>query len=387
MVERFEKRFGRSHPQRSRRARVRHRLASPSTASPTPPSRTPRWVKEGIERIRWMPATNGGPGTYIQFGPHDRKGYKGDFLTISELRGGELRFDGYHRPQWPSNALLRRERQGLHPRADRRDRTQPCPVPAPHDRQLVPDRARGSATSSASACGPRSAPRGRWPEVVNMWELDGWNGLAANFAHETAGGRDQDPSLSEWWAAAASLRRGGVDRIVVPTSFHPLSRAAHRRPRPRRGLRPRAGHGATRHERCIARRRRAARRSPAVTELGLAHVGSYAVAMADDSEALLLWAIPDWATWVAYERPGRPRGHWPPGASAPGPRGPVEAPAADRRSAEPVAHRPPAPGSDRRPLEESDGERPPASSPTTPSTASGRASTCPSRGRSRRTTG
>ena len=43
---------------------------------------------------------------------------------------------------------------------------------------------------------------GRWPEVVNMWELDGWDGLAANFAHETAGGRDQDPSLAEWWAAA-----------------------------------------------------------------------------------------------------------------------------------------------------------------------------------------
>ena len=50
-----------------------------------------------------MPATNGGPGTYIQFGPGDHKGYKGDFLTVRELRGGELRFDGYYRPQWPSN--------------------------------------------------------------------------------------------------------------------------------------------------------------------------------------------------------------------------------------------------------------------------------------------
>jgi branched-chain amino acid transport system substrate-binding protein len=65
----------------------------------------PRWVKDGMERIRWMPATNGGPACYIQFGPHDRKGYKGDFLTIRELRDGELRFDGYHRPQWPSNTV------------------------------------------------------------------------------------------------------------------------------------------------------------------------------------------------------------------------------------------------------------------------------------------
>src|SRR6187402_1108421 len=60
---------------------------------------------------------------------------------------------------------------------------------------------------------------GAWPEVVNMWEFDGWEGLAANFAHETGGGRDQDPSLAAWWAVAASLRRGGVDRIVVPTAW------------------------------------------------------------------------------------------------------------------------------------------------------------------------
>ena len=41
---------------------------------------------------------------------------------------------------------------------------------------------------------------GRWPEVVNLWELDGWDGLAANFAHEFSAGRTQDPSLAEWWA-------------------------------------------------------------------------------------------------------------------------------------------------------------------------------------------
>jgi len=36
--------------------------------------------------------------------PHDRKGYKGDFLTIRHLRNGELEFNGYHRPEWPSNS-------------------------------------------------------------------------------------------------------------------------------------------------------------------------------------------------------------------------------------------------------------------------------------------
>ena len=103
MVKRFEARFGRTTANvvvalAYDTARVAiHGIANASIPYP-------KAVKEGMERIRWMPATNGGPGCYIQFGPHDHKGYKGDFLTIRELRGGELRFDGYHRPEWPSNA-------------------------------------------------------------------------------------------------------------------------------------------------------------------------------------------------------------------------------------------------------------------------------------------
>jgi branched-chain amino acid transport system substrate-binding protein len=102
MIDRMQKRFGRA----TRNVVVAlaydtARVAIHGIGNAAIPE--PRWVKEGMERIRWMPATNGGPGTYIQFGPHDRKGYKGDFLTIRELRGGELRFDGYHRPEWPSN--------------------------------------------------------------------------------------------------------------------------------------------------------------------------------------------------------------------------------------------------------------------------------------------
>ena len=148
---------------------------------------------------------------------------------------------------------------------------------------------------------------GRWPEVVNMWELDGWEGLAANFAHETAAGRDQDPSLAEWWAVAASLRRGGVDRIVVPTGWtrsveqltvdgvrgdvyaHELFEVPPGTSGDLLDAVEREGLGA-------------------VTELGIEPVGAYAVAMADDSEVLLLWAIPDWATWVAYERAWSPDG-------------------------------------------------------------------------------
>lgn len=104
MTARFEERFGR--PTRNVVVALAYdtaRVAIHGIGNATIPE--PTAVKKGIERIRWMPATNGGPGTYIQFGPWDRKGYKGDFLTIRELRDGELRFDGYHRPEWPSNSL------------------------------------------------------------------------------------------------------------------------------------------------------------------------------------------------------------------------------------------------------------------------------------------
>ena len=50
------------------------------------------------------PATNGGPGHLHHVRARTTtEGYKGDFLTIRELRGGELLFDGYYRPEWPSN--------------------------------------------------------------------------------------------------------------------------------------------------------------------------------------------------------------------------------------------------------------------------------------------
>jgi hypothetical protein len=148
---------------------------------------------------------------------------------------------------------------------------------------------------------------GRWPEVVNMWELDGWEGLAANFAHETGGGRDQDPSLAAWWAAAASLRRGGLDRILVPTPWtrsveqlvdagvrgeayaHELVRVAPGRS---------ADYLDALHDEGL----------DAVGALGLDLVGAYAVAMGADTEAVVIWAIPDWPTWTAYERAWAPGG-------------------------------------------------------------------------------
>ncbi len=88
--------------QRRRRAGLRHRPRRASTASRTRRSRSPRssghrddQVDAAHQRRSRRPIS---PSR-----PYDHRGYKGDFLTIRELRGGELHFRGYYRPQWPSN--------------------------------------------------------------------------------------------------------------------------------------------------------------------------------------------------------------------------------------------------------------------------------------------
>jgi hypothetical protein len=46
----------------------------------------------------------------------------------------------------------------------------------------------------------------RWPEVVNLWEEDGFDGLATSFRHEFNHATLQDPFLAKWWARAANFR-------------------------------------------------------------------------------------------------------------------------------------------------------------------------------------
>lgn len=142
---------------------------------------------------------------------------------------------------------------------------------------------------------------GRWPEVVNMWELDGWDGLVANFEHETTGGRDQDPALAEWWVAAASLRRGGVDRIVVPEPWSPpideLIASGVRGEVYLHELVTVPAGAAPRFLEAVAEVA-----VPAHRELGAEPVGAFRVTGVNDSEAVLLWALPDWAAWAGVEQ-------------------------------------------------------------------------------------
>jgi hypothetical protein len=142
---------------------------------------------------------------------------------------------------------------------------------------------------------------GRWPEVVNMWELDGWDGLVANFEHELSHAGLQDPSLAEWWSVAASLRRGGLDRILVPEPWT-------------RSITELIADGVRgelyAHELVSVPAGRAtdflaALRDDgvaAVSALGLELVGAFRVAMVNDSECVVIWAVPDWPTWAAFEQ-------------------------------------------------------------------------------------
>jgi hypothetical protein len=147
---------------------------------------------------------------------------------------------------------------------------------------------------------------GAWPQVVNMWEYEDWDALAHNFEHETAGGRDQDPALAEWWAVAASLRSGGFDRIIVaePWTSGIEDLCAEQSTR--------AGAPVARvyaHELVTLPAGGAPQFLAELNELGRVALepyarllGAFRVASVADTEAVVLWALPTWQAWAQLER-------------------------------------------------------------------------------------
>jgi hypothetical protein len=146
---------------------------------------------------------------------------------------------------------------------------------------------------------------GRWPEVVNIWEHDSWDGLAASFGVEAVGRGAQDPTLEQWWARAAEFRRGGVDRILEPAPWtRPIEQLCAD------GVRGQ----------CFAHElvtltpgapiafldRVHEDAQPLLGEFGWDLAGAWRTAMANDDEAVLLWAIPSWADWACFEAAAQP---------------------------------------------------------------------------------
>jgi hypothetical protein len=140
-----------------------------------------------------------------------------------------------------------------------------------------------------------------WPQTVNLWEEEGWDGLAGSFAIEGVGTGAQDPSLERWWAKASEFRRGGFDRIMVPA---PWTRTitelcadgvrgdvfAHELVK----VRPGSAIDLLERAREVA--------VPLLGRHGWELAGAMTTAMVNDDEALLLWAIPTWQQWADAEK-------------------------------------------------------------------------------------
>jgi hypothetical protein len=141
----------------------------------------------------------------------------------------------------------------------------------------------------------------RWPEVVNIWEEDGFDGLAASFRHECRGPGMQDPHLAEWWAQAAGLRRGGSDRLLAPAPWT-------------RTIDELCADGVTgetyAHEQVTVPAGTSAdylemlrqEAVPAYDAFGWELAGAWETLMTNDSECIVLWAIPTWEQWAELER-------------------------------------------------------------------------------------
>jgi hypothetical protein len=142
---------------------------------------------------------------------------------------------------------------------------------------------------------------GRWPQVVNIWEEDGFDGLAESFGAELGNATLQDPALAKWWAAAADLRSGGFDRLLVP---HPDTLT----------IEELCAAGATgevfAHE-IITVRPGTARQfldsalagSGKIREdCGWQLIGAWRTAMRNENEAVLLWSVPTFQAWAGVEQ-------------------------------------------------------------------------------------
>jgi hypothetical protein len=143
---------------------------------------------------------------------------------------------------------------------------------------------------------------GRWPQVVNVWEIDGWDGWA-RLGQRTNVDKAANTELAEWWDEAYKRRSGGFDRLLrgapgCPTRaslaaagvqgtwfVHELSTV-------------RAGAG----EEYLAATR--AERVPAMAARGIALVGLYDSVLVD-TEVCTIWAT-DVATHTALLRDGDP---------------------------------------------------------------------------------
>lgn len=146
---------------------------------------------------------------------------------------------------------------------------------------------------------------GRWPQVCNIWEEPGLDGLAESFGNETVGRDLQDPKLAKWWKQASEFRLGGLDRILLPAPWMPtLTQSldtglradvcAHESIKVQAGTSVEALELVQTHA------------TAAYDAFGWVLAGAWTTAMRDDDEIIVLWALPDsYPAWAAAEKAQR----------------------------------------------------------------------------------
>ncbi len=130
----------------------------------------------------------------------------------------------------------------------------------------------------------------RWPCVVNLWEMDGWDALADSLERQHLPGRT-DTNLAPWWSQATRWRSGGVDRILEPTAYSPTRGDLQARKLVawvcvHVTVETRPGKRATYLDAVGTTLR------PILEGCGLVLMGAYSVPMRSE-EAIVLWAAPD----------------------------------------------------------------------------------------------
>ena len=133
----------------------------------------------------------------------------------------------------------------------------------------------------------------RWPRVVNLWEMDGWEQLAESLERQHLPEK-RDPDLATWWRKATQWRSGGFDRVLEPTAYSPTRADLEARKL-----------AAWVCVQVLVQLRPGARQDylealgadlrPALEARGITLMGAYAAPMRSD-EALILWAAPDFRT-------------------------------------------------------------------------------------------
>ena len=159
--------------------------------------------------------------------------------------------------------------------------------------ETIGERARhstGGGISRLMGCWKVIGSTDRWPGVVNLWEMDGWDHWAETLERQFLPEK-KDAELAPWWAKATQWRSGGFDRILEPTAYSPT-----RSDLERSGLRS----WVTAHTiiRTLPAKRDAylaavgENLKPILEKRGLTLFGAYSAAMRSD-EAIVFWAAPD----------------------------------------------------------------------------------------------